>query len=268
MITQKQIALDKVFGLLRHVRVHLSRYRQYGMVLTLALMMSMGYVGHAVATTTSTSPHYSVTETQFGGGSQEHQCSTNYCAKSSAGDTTVGSGKSANYSAQFGSNTTDQPLLQVIAAGGDHALGVLDSDTTGTATSSLSVRTYLMQGYGIALTGSSPTQGTHAILPLSIPTESQAGTEQFGVNLVANTAPVTMGTNPTLVPSGASALDYIASGYSQTNKYKYIPGDILAENYQQNGEISYTLSMILNVSNVTPGGQYKGSFSAVVIPLF
>jgi hypothetical protein len=244
------------------------RYRQYGFVFSLAVVLSMGFVGTATATTTSTSTHYSVTETQFGGGSQQHQCSATYCAKSSAGDTAVGNASSTNYSAQFGSNTTDQPLLQVQTGGtSTHDLGVIDSDRTAVASSALTVRTYLMQGYGIELTGSSPSQGTHAILPLSIPTESQPGHEQFGVNLVANTDPV-IGTDPTLQPSGESALQYIASGYSQANKFKYIPGDMLAENFQQSGEISYTLSMILNVSNVTPGGQYKGSFSAVVVPVF
>jgi len=266
MNTQTQIALNRVLGYLQGAHKQAIRYRQYALVMALAVMMSMGYVGDAGATTTSTSSNYSVTETQFGGGSQ-NQCSTNYCSKSTAGDTTVGNGKSANYSAQFGSNTTDKPTLQVITSNGDHPLGVLDNTTTGFASSDLSIRHYLMAGYAIELTGSSPTQGTHAIYPLPSPEESIRGKEQFGVNLVQNTDPA-IGENPTLQPSGDSALSFIDADYVQTNKFKYVPGDILARNYSQSGEISYTLSMIFNVSNATPGGQYKGAFSAVVVPLF
>jgi hypothetical protein len=266
MNTQTQIVLNRVLSYAEGAREQIIRYRQYAMVLALAFMMCMGSVAHVAATTTSKSTNYSVTETQIGGGSQQ-QCSTSYCSKSSAGDTTVGSGKSANYSAQFGSNTTDQPLLQVVTANGDHQLGVLDSSTTGIATSDVSVRHYLMAGYALELTGSSPTQGTHAIYPLPTPTASIMGKEQFGVNMVANTSPA-IGANPTLMPSGESALQFIDADYSQPNKFKYVPGDILARNYSQSGEISYRLSMIFNVSNTTPGGQYKGSFSAVVVPLF
>jgi hypothetical protein len=242
------------------------RLRQYALVFVLSLLLCLGIVGTAAATVTSKSSNYSVTESQFGGGSQT-QCSTSYCSKSSAGDTTVGSSKSTNYSAQFGANTTDQPLLQVIAGDTNHDLGVLDTDRTALAVSTVAVRTYLMQGYGVQLTGSTPTNGTHAIKQLMNPTASQPGKEQFGVNLVANTNP-SMGSDPTIQPSGASALAFIAGGYSTPNLFKYVPGDILIENYQKEGEISYALSMILNVSNVTPGGQYKGSFSAVVVPLY
>lgn len=264
MRTPKQTYLMGMY----YGRLHAPHYRQYARVLVLSVALALAGVGTAAATTTSKSGNYSVTEVQLGGGSQQHQCSTNYCAKSTAGDTTVGQSKSANYSAQFGSNTTDKPLLQVMTGGsGNHDLGVVDSSAVATAVNSVSVRTYLMQGYAIALSGSSPSQGTHAILPMSTADISRPGTEQFGVNLVANTTPA-IGVDPTIQPSGDSAVNYIVGGYGTANHFKYVPGDLLVENYQQDGEIDYTLSMILNVSNTTPAGHYKGDFSAVVVPLF
>lgn len=246
---------------------YILRVRRAMPLLALSVLLCAGVTGTANATTTSKSTHYSVTETQFGGGSQTHQCSTTYCAKSSAGDTVVGRAGSANYGAEFGANTTDVPLLQVIAGAGNHALGTLDPGTTATATTTVSVRHYLMAGYAVELTGSSPSQGTHAIVPLSVPDTSQPGHEQFGINLVANSTP-NIGSDPTVVPSGESALGYIASGYNVPDYFKYVPGDILAENTSQSGEIDYTISMIFNISAVTPGGQYKGSYSAVVVPMY
>jgi hypothetical protein len=267
MLRQKQKDQSNGWHVLQRIGGHAVFARRSAVAVLLVLVLCAGVHGIAMATTTSTSTHYSVTETQFGGGSQTQQCSTTYCAKSSAGDTAVGRSGSTNYSAEFGSNTTDIPLLQVITANGNHALGTLDQDTTGVATSTLNVRHYLMAGYAVELTGSSPSQGTHAILPLNVPAQSQSGHEQFGVNLVANNTP-NIGQNPTMVPSGDSAISFIASGYNTPDYFKYIPGDILAENTTQSGEIDYTLSMIFNVSAVTPGGQYKGAYSAVVVPMY
>jgi len=246
---------------------HGARYRQYGLLFILSLMVALSLVATAAATQTSTSPHYSVTETQIGSGSQEHQCSTTYCAKSSAGDTTVGSASSSSYSAQFGSNTTDVPLLEVIVDGGNQNLGVLDDTHTATAAASVKVRQYLMQGYAVELAGSPPKYANHALTSLSVPTASQPGKEQFGINLVANTTPG-IGTDPIKVPSNASALGYIASGYSNANLYKYVDQDIVAQDLTESGETHYTISMIVNISGVTPGGQYKGTFSAVVVPFY
>src|SRR4051812_1556405 len=100
--------------------------RLYGLVVALALALVLGAVGTAVAET-SNSSHYMVNETQFGSGSSLHDCSTNYCAKTSVGDTAAGNAKSTNYSAQFGSNTTGEPLLEIIVIGGNQNMGVLDS---------------------------------------------------------------------------------------------------------------------------------------------
>jgi hypothetical protein len=249
------------------VRARSLHYRQYIFLFVLSLLIAFGSTGTAVATQTSTSPHYSVTETQFGAGSQEHQCSSTYCAKSSAGDTTVGNASSANFSAQFGSNTSDVPLLEVIVDGGNQDLGTLDDTHTATAVSTLKVRNYLMQGYAIEVAGDPPKAGSHSLTPLTVPTANQTGKEQFGINMVANTAPG-IGADPIKVPFNASALSYISSGYSNSNLYKYVNQDIVAENREASGETHYTISMILNISGVTPGGQYKSAFSAVVVPFY
>jgi len=264
MISPKQRYPTRGTHLLQTAQMLALRYRPFGLALTLALMMSMGVVGTAAATQTSSSPHYSVTETQIGGGSQQ-QCSTNYCSKSSAGDTTVGRGSSANYSAQFGSNTTDVPLLQVIAQGGNHDVGVIDNQGTATATFDLQVRNYLMNGYAVQIAGAPPSQGVHSLTALTTPSTSHAGAEQFGINLVDNTAP-NIGADPYNSPDGSSATSYLKDDYNTPDIFAYSPNATVAENLSRSGETHFTISMILNVSATTPAGQYKGAFSAVVVP--
>lgn len=235
--------------------------------MALALVLSLGFAGSATALQSS-STHYMVTETQFGGvGSSLHDCSTNYCAKTSVGDLVAGSGSSTNYSAQFGANTSDEPLLEVIVAGGNQNLGVLDPSTTGTATATIKVRNYLSNGYVLQIAGAAPSQGTHTLTTLSTPSTSQPGAEQFGINLADNTAP-NIGAAPVQVPSGVFSFGTVESDYSGADLFKYINGDIVAGSTKSSGETDYTMSLIINVSNVTPGGQYSGSFSAVAVPVF
>jgi hypothetical protein len=240
--------------------------RQSRFVVALAFIMTLGFSGVAAADT-STSPHYMVNETQFGSGSSLHDCSSHYCAKTSAGDTTVGSTSSASFSAQSGSNTTDIPLLEVIVEGGNQDLGVLDPGTTGTAVSTIKVRTYLTGGYALHIAGSPPSQGTHTISRLSALSTSQPGAEQFGINLADNTSP-NIGASALQVPDSTTSFGQVDGDYGQPDLFMYNDGAQVAHSDKDSGETDYTLSMILNISNVTPGGHYAGAYSAVVVPVF
>lgn len=247
------------------------KYRQYRFVVVLALILSFGYVGEVHAgTTQSSSTHYSISEVQLGGnGSAQHDCSGSYCAQESAGSTTVGSASSNNYSAQLGSDSTNTPLLEVAVNGGNQNLGTLDPSTTATATFSIKVRSYLDSGYAVYVTGSAPSQGTHTLktLDTSCPCTSQPGTEQFGINLTANSTP-SVGAVPVEVPSSAYSFGAAYSDYNQANLFKYHDGDAVAGSATSSGETDYTLSMIVNISNVTPGGHYTSNLSAVVVPTY
>lgn len=253
-------------GMTVHKILNRARSRRHYAVALLALVLSFGFGGTAAATT-STSPHYMVTESQFGVGSSLHDCSASYCAKSSVGDTTVGSAHSDSYSAQFGFNTSDVPLLEVITNPVNENMGLLDSDKTGTAVQTIKIRDYLSKGYVLQITGLPPSQGEHRITRLTTPTASQQGNEQFGINLTANTAP-TIGTSPVQVPTASYSFGTVADGYRQTNLFMYDDGDIVAQSLSSTGETDYTLSLIINVSSVTPGGRYDGNFSAVAVPMY
>jgi len=235
----------------------------------LSVLICVGAVGMAAADTASSS-NYMVSETQFGSGSALEQCSGSYCARSATGDLVNGQAKSDNYGARFGSVTTADPYLEVYTSGGLSDLGTLDIDRTATATAQISVRNY-MGGYVMQITGRPPSQGSHELKAMDsdpqCPCTSQMGAEQFGINFIANTAP-SVGANPTQVPSNTFSFGQAATDYDTPNLFKYVEGDIVAQSNISSGQTDYTLSMIFNVSNVTPGGQYTGSYSAVVVPTY
>jgi hypothetical protein len=215
----------------------------------------------------ATSTNYKVSQTQFGTGSSLSDCSANYCGRVSIGDTASGSGTSTNFRAQFGADTSSVPLLEVITTGGSNNLGTLTTASTATITESIKIRSYLSNGYTVQMEGTPPSQGVHQLDSLTAPTTSQPGIEQFGINLVANTTP-NIGANPVEVPSTATSFGQPTTDYDEPNYFKYVEGDTIASSPTSSGETDYTLSMIFNVSNVTPGGNYTNNYSIVVLPVY
>lgn len=204
----------------------------------------------------SSSTNYQVNEVFFGAGGALNDCSANYCAKESAGETGVGSTSSPNYQAHAGFNTDRTPFLQFIVDGTNIDVGVLSTSTTATATATFSVKNYLSEGYQVVTVSQPPKYNTYTMQNLTSPTSPVAGTEQFGINLVHNTSPASFGASPVQVPSSAFSFGQPASGYDTLNKFKYVPGDTIAYSNSSSGETDYTISYIYNISNVTPGGTY------------
>lgn len=215
----------------------------------------------------SSSNNYKVTETQFGSGSTQQQCSASYCTKTSIGDMGTGSSSSTGGTASFGSITSDEPLLEVIIEPGVSFLGDLSSSQTATKTTVVKVRSYLSNGYFIQVTGDPPKYGNHTLSTPSSPTASQVGSEQFGINVVANSSP-NVGADPVQVPSGEFSFGEAYAGYNTANLFKYNSGDTIARSTVASGQTEYTISMIVNISNLTPSGHYSGDFSAVVVPAY
>ncbi len=211
----------------------------------------------------SASTNYQVNEVFMGSGGALNNCSTNYCAKESIGETGVGNPSSANYQAHAGFNTDRSPYLQFIVNGTSTDVGVLSTGTTATTTATFSVKNYLSSGYSVVTVSNPPQNNSYTMHALSSPTASSAGSEQFGMNLVANTSPATFGANPSQNPSSAFGFGAAASGYNTTNLYKYVPGDVVASSSKSSGETDFTISYIFNIGVLTPGGVY--SFNDVLV---
>jgi len=244
-----------------------TRVKQYVQVLFLAALLVTGSAATVFAETPSESENYQLTESQFNGGSAYESCSEQYCARVSIGDTTDG-GAAPSSSAGFATISPDsEPLLEVIVDAGASTLGVLDTETTGTKTMTVRIRNYLSGGYTLQIMGDAPVYDGHRLKTFSQPTISIPGTEQFGINVAKNTAPA-IGEEPVQVPSSDISFGKATEKYSIPDSFKYTSGDVVARSNTESGRTDYTVSMIVNISNATPAGNYMGDFSAVVVPVY
>jgi len=205
----------------------------------------------------SSSSNYQVNEVFFGSGGELHACSTNYCSKQSAGETAVGNTSSPNYQAQAGFNTNREPYIEFTVSNTTVNLGTLPSTTTRTATATFTVKAYLSHGYSVINASDPPKNDTYTMQALTTPTASSVGTEQFGINLVANTSPTTFGADPQYIPDNTFSFGQATADYSSPNLYKYVKGDTVAQSTSSSSDTTFTVSYIFNISNVTPGGAYS-----------
>ncbi len=99
---------------------------------------------------------------------------------------------------------------------------------------------------------------------------STAGTEQFGINLVANTSPVSFGANPVAQPDGDTSFTNGAAsaGYNTTNQYKYVVGDTIANAPSGKGRTNFTVAYLANISSITEAGLYTMNHDMVATPTF
>lgn len=209
------------------------------------------------------SSNYQIQEDFVGGGGVIDSSSANYHSSDVIGDTAVGDASGTNYNTQSSYKTTSDPTLSFIVNSTSVSLGALSSATTKTGTATFKVLNYTSYGYIVQTLGNPPDNGSHTLTNMSSPAASATGTEQFGINLKANTSPTTFGTDPVQVPGSTFSYGVAASGYNTANQYKYVSGNTIASAPKASGETDYTISYIANISINTPGGSYSGSQTLV-----
>ena len=137
-------------------------------------------------------------------------------------------------------------------------MGELTSTNTVTAQSQMAVGTNASAGFAITANGDPPSAGTASINEMDTPAASKPGTNQFGINLVANTSPV-VGEDP----QGPFANGVPAVDYGTPDVYKYQSGDLVA--YSPNVSLmrKFTVSYILNASSSLKPGVYSTTITFV-----
>ena len=216
-------------------------------------------VGQANAVSSSNS--YSINEDQIGGVGDLNSASTSFKTDgtdnlgSTLGDTAIGNSSSTNFQTNSGFNTSESPALTFIVNSTTVNFGVLSSGAARTGTATFSVKNYTSYGYAVQTVGIAPTSGGRTITPMSSGA-SVIGTEQFGINLVANTTPISQGTNAAQIPDSTFSFGIAAANYNVSNSYRYVSGETIASAPKSSGETDYTISYIVNVANDTPAGQY------------
>lgn len=245
-----------------------------GVLLAVFAVGSILIVGSASADS-STSAHYQFIDSEVGGGGLGTSSSPGYQSVLATADNAVSSGSSdpssTNYTIAAGSQTPHNPTLSIAIVNGDAAFNNLFSPTsTATASAQFSVVDYTSYGYVVQIVGSTPQNGSHSIPAMSNgsggPTTSTPGYEQFGINLVNNTSP-TVGADPDRGQFGVSSTyagptpNYSVN--SPASEFYYSSGDTIAESQKSSGQITYTISYVVNVSDLTPGGQYTSDQSVI-----
>lgn len=179
-----------------------------------------------------------------------------------------------------GFNTDRSPFLEMAVNTPSVNVGVLDPTTTHVGFATFLVKTYLASGYQVVSASPGPKNGSYTMSSPTTPTASAVGTEQFGMNVVANTCPGTapssgagscsgaLGANPVQDPDDTFSFGRAAGDYDVANSYMYRNGDAIANSNKSSGTTHYTISYIFNISSVTPGGTYTMDQSLVTTSTF
>lgn len=207
------------------------------------------------------SPNYRFDESVVGGGGLNQSNSANYQGSSAIGDTAVGNSASNNYQTEAGSKTTHDPTLSFTMGSGNVNFANFTASAASVTTATFSVSNYTSYGYIVQIAGNPPSNGNHTLDAMTATGSSQSGIEQFGINLVANTLPVSVGANPN---NGQFGHGLAAPNYGTSNQYRYVSGETIASAPKSSGETIYTLSYLINVASLTPGGQYTSNQTLII----
>lgn len=224
-------------------------------LLALVAASTIGFMSVAYGETLK-SNNFEIDESFVGGSGLVQSGSANYKIDSSLSDTAVGNTNSTNYQIAPGYTTTGDPALSFAVTSGNANFGSFSLTAATTSTSTFQVSNYTSYGYVVQIIGNPPSSGGHTLAGMSTTGPSQAGVEQFGINLVANTSPVSLGANP---DHGQFGFGSAATGYDTANNYRYVSGETIATAPKSSGLTTYTISYIINVNTHTPAGIYSGN---------
>lgn len=131
-------------------------------------------------------------------------------------------------------------------------LGTLSSDSVSSDSHTMVVDTNATNGFSVTVSGSTLTSGSDTITAIgATAAASSAGSEQFGINLVANTSP-SVGANPSGTTPGSAA-----NQYKTANLFAFNSGDTVASSTTNITETTFTVSYIANIASDTEAGSYS-----------
>lgn len=222
---------------------------------SICLCLFIALPAHALQST-----NYRIDEDAISTGNLLQSSSANYQAVDGVNDLAIGNAASTNYQIEAGSKTTGDPWLTFSVDSSGTNFGTFSPTTTATATAAFTVLNYTSYGYVVQIFGSPPTNDGHSLVAMSGGTGTP-GTEGFGINLVANTSPISFGADP---DNGQFGFGEVDPDYITPNDYRYVDGGIIATAPKSSGLTDYTISAIANVSPLTPGGVYTSAMTLIV----
>jgi hypothetical protein len=149
------------------------------------------------------------------------------------------------------------------SAAGDYIdLGNLSSSRSSQASSQLLVATNAPNGYMMQVYGTTMTSGNNTINPIIDNSGSRPGSQQFGINLRANTIPV-VGADPAGPGSGQPV-----GAYANPNRFQFISNDVIADSPNADDYRKYTVSYLVNTAAGQPPGVYASTLTYVAAGSF
>lgn len=238
------------------------------LVIFVALVFSLAFSARSEAEYISQSDNYQLDEGIIGSNNILDSSSTNYKAIGSLGGGAVGESSSTNFQTQGGGQTSPDPNLSLIVNTSPTNFGNFSPISPSTATATFSVINYTSYGYSVYIVGDTPSNNGYSLPAMTADVstsdaESIVGTEQFGINLVANTDP-SVGQN---LNNGSPQFGFgqVSSNYNNPNHFYYESGTEIARALKSSGQTTYTISYLVNVEALTPGGAYTASQSLIVV---
>lgn len=230
-----------------------------------ALVAASAWIMPRVVSAQYSSGSYRVEEVQFGAGG-DRTSSGSYQAQQNAGNLVGGKFASTTYQVFGGFITPNEEFLEMTVSPSFVNLGQLTATATSTGVSYFSIRSYLNSSYVVALLSDSLTNESGVVIdPMTSAGSSTIGTEQFGINLVANTSPVAQGDDPAPFPDNTFAYGEAAPGYDTANTYKFNKFDIIARSLTNGwGQTDFTVSYIANIATTTAAGAYNSVQNIVI----
>lgn len=210
----------------------------------------------AYADSSLQSAHYHLDESVLGGGGLIQSNSDNFQSTESLSDTAIGNSSSTNFQVEAGSKTTPDPTLSFGITNADADFTDFSPAAAATATSTFQVLNYTSYGYVVQILGDPPSNGNHVISAMTATDVSRPGMEQFGINLVHNTSPIAFGADP---DHGQFGVGSATADYGTANDFRYVEGETIASAPKSSGLTTYTISYIVNVTSITPGGSYTSN---------
>lgn len=213
-----------------------------------------GLTAAAYAEAPLQSNNYRFEESVIGGGGLIQSSSPNYQTDGAVlGDTAVGESASSNFQTQAGNKTSPDPVLRFSIDNSSADFGSFSATTAATTTATFSVSNYTSYGYAVQVIGEPPKNGSHTIDAMASTDSSITGMKQFGMNLVANTDPRSVGANP---DQGQFGFGVASPNYGTANMYRFVSGETIATAPKSSGVTKYTITYLVNVDGRTVGGQY------------
>lgn len=228
-------------------------------VLLACVVSGMFSAAHAAG---PASTNYRLDESSIGPGGFVQSASASYRADSASGDLAIGNSASTGYQVEAGSITTNDPALTVAINGVTSSFTAFSPSTASTATATFSISNYTSFGYSVQIVGGTLKNGSHSLPAMASTGASSTGTEQFGMNLVANTSPSNVGSNPVYDIFGVGD---VAANYDTPNQFRYVSGETIATADKSSGRTTYTITYLANVAPLTEGGTYKTKQTIVVV---